>query len=82
MAALVYSGASAPRTRAAPITTARRTSQYSWKTRIEDPLGTIQGTSDTRGQLFGRGGARYWQLSKIQVSQVQTVSSQLQFSPR
>lgn len=68
---------------AAPIMRATRTSQYSWTTRIEDPLATIQATSDGGGQLFERAGraTTYWQLSKIQVSQVQTVASQLQFSP-
>lgn len=69
--------------RAAPIISASRTSQYSWKTRIEHPLATINATPDSEGQLFGAGvRAVYLQLSKIQVSQVQTVSWQLQFSPR
>ena len=68
--------------RTAPIISASRTSQYSWTTRIEHPLATIQATPDSEGQLFGsRGRGDYWQLSKIQVSQVQTVCSQLQFSP-
>ena len=78
MAALLYSGVSAPRMSAAPIMRATRTSQYSWTTRIEDPLATIQATSDGGGQLFDRA---YWQVSKIQVSQSQTVCWQLQFSP-
>jgi hypothetical protein len=69
--------------RMAPIISASRTSQYSWTTRIEHPLATIQVTPDSEGQLSGAGvRRRYRQLSKIQVSQVQTVSWQLQLSPR